>query len=378
VPVVGAGLPAIQSEFDWRLGTKPYTIPGSADPDVVGAFRFICGSAGLGRFDPMVYPGDKTGKSHLHNFYGNTGINPDSNYQSLRTSGKSTCGYGDYPLNRSAYWTAAMLDGKGNALEVDYAAVYYKRRPAYDPVVSALPGTPITPINPKDPPFAQGIAVPLPNGLRFIFGYDMLSGTPAPGVVDYVLQDPTNWAVFSNNGAGWSSIKAVAASGKARAGLQLIRRLHAPSCWDGKRVDSPNHRDHLSYPKYGSWGYPKCDAEHPFVIPEYQLQEVYLIAEGDDLAKWGASSDPMHPEAEDTSHADFFMAWDFNARDDWEANCLNKKLNCSAGNMGGGRAIDASQAKYPDASGNLVAANRNPNRSKPIPGPEANDRLIPN
>ena len=54
-----------------------------------------------------------------------------------------------------------MLDGKGNAVRPDYVSIYYKQRPATDPVVS-------------DPTNAKylGKAVQLPNGLKFIFGWD--------------------------------------------------------------------------------------------------------------------------------------------------------------------------------------------------------------
>ena len=373
VPVEGYGLVDIPSEFDWQKALKPYPQAPSAAPDVVGAFRFICGHAGLGRFDPIVYPGDLTGKSHLHDFYGNTGIGPNSTYETLRASGKSTCAYGDFPANRSGYWTAAMMDGRGRVILVDYVAIYYKRRPASDPVVS-------DPANAK----YQGKAADLPNGLRFTFGFDMATGKDGDKV-DYILQNPPNsgtglpnWAVISNNGAGWQTIKEVAASGKVQPGLQLIRRIHAPSCWDGKRVDTADHRSHLSYPSYGSWGYPKCDAAHPRVIPEFQIQEIYTIATGDDLNLWHASSNEHYTDhTVDTSHADFFMAWDPTIKKLWHDNCMNKKLNCSAGDVGDARALNyGAQSMYPDANGNLVPANQNPYRSSPIPGAEANDKLI--
>ena len=137
-------------------------LPASGYPDVVGAFRFICGAGQLTNDDPIMYPG-QPGKSHLHQFYGNTSANANSTYSSLRSAGDSTCNWmgNGTASNRSAYWMPAMLDGKGNVVRPDYVSIYYKQRPQSDPTVT-------DPSNPK----YLGRAVPLPNGLRYIFGWD--------------------------------------------------------------------------------------------------------------------------------------------------------------------------------------------------------------
>jgi hypothetical protein len=128
---------------------------------VVGAFRFICGYGQLLYDDPIVKPG-APGTSHLHQFYGNTNANANSTYESLRASGSSTCNYGRYAANRSAYWIPAMLDGKGNVVQPDYSIVYYKRRPLSDPKCGGLGSV----------ANAIGTCVIIPNGLRFVFGWD--------------------------------------------------------------------------------------------------------------------------------------------------------------------------------------------------------------
>ena len=52
----------------------------------------------------------------------------------------------------------------------------------------------------------------------------------------------------------------------------VIFELHAQtvcSCWDGKNVDSPNHRDHVSYAinaSFGNFG-TGCPSTHPVTIP---------------------------------------------------------------------------------------------------------------
>jgi len=306
---------AIASEFDPYSELTSAPIPASAAPDVVGAFRFICSAGQLLHDDPIVYPG-QAGKSHLHQFYGNTGANASSTYASLRKSGQSTC---MSPLNRSAYWMPAMLDGKGNVVRPDHIQIYYKRRPKSDPKCSLTSGDPA----------AEGNCVNLPNGLKFVFGYDMVTGTP-----------PTGETYFNCKGTGataghYATIEA--AVGKCVTGGQIGAVIKAPACWDGKNLDSANHRDHVAYAAYYNGIY-KCPTTHPYVIPGFTLQAWYTIAAGDDLKLWSLASDAMHPELPhgSTFHADFFMAWDPTVHDMWESNCLDKLLNCSAGVLGNG------------------------------------------
>jgi hypothetical protein len=167
------GLPAIPSEFDpvatlvptWGHGT----IPPSMGGDPLGAFRFGCGSGPIGYFDPIAYPGED-GRSHLHQFYGNTAIAPNSTFASLRGSGDSTCGSDrldgkGHPVNRSGYWIPAMLDGKGNVVIPDGQTVYYKRIPDSDPNC-----------HPESNPKAYGKCIPIPHGLRMIAGSDLKGG----------------------------------------------------------------------------------------------------------------------------------------------------------------------------------------------------------
>ena len=245
----------VPSNFTVSTELVPTNIPASAYPDQVGAFRFICNAGQVLADDPIVYPG-QPGRSHLHQFYGNTSANAFSTYSSLRQSGSSTC---MSPLNRSAYWMPALLDGKGNVVRPDYVAVYYKRRPATDPVVS----------DPSNRMY-EGKAVPLPNGLRFIFGYDMITGKTPTGSAYFNCDGPT--AVPAHYANLPEALK------NCPAGNRLGAVIEAPVCWDGKNMDSANHRDHVAYPTYGTWGYKKCDTAHPYVIPTFTMGAWYSIA----------------------------------------------------------------------------------------------------
>ena len=324
----------INSELVPAWGTG--AIPASGKPDVVGAFRFICNAGQLRSDDPIVYPG-QPGKSHLHQFYGNTSANANSTYSSLRQSGQSTC---MSPLNRSAYWMPAMLDGKGNVVRPDFVAIYYKRRPASDPKCSLTSGD----------SKAEGNCVPLPNGLRFIFGYNMLNGS-AP---------PTGELYFDCKGPGavpGHYADFATAASKCPAGAQLGAIVKAPGCWDGKNLDTPDHRSHVAYHTYGTWGYAKCPSTHPYVIPGFTLQAWYTVGTGESVTNWRFSSDEMHPELPHgkTFHADWFGAWDNTVMGMWMDNCINKLLNCSAGNLGNGKQLKQFAGFSWTASPRLVA-----------------------
>jgi hypothetical protein len=203
----------------------------------------------------------------------------------------------------------------------DYISIYYKRRPASDPAVS-------------DPTYAkyEGKGIALPNGLRFIFGWDP-TGTSTT---------KTGEAWFNCDGATgvaghYSSIPEAMAN--CPAGNHFGAIIMAPSCWDGKNLDSADHRSHVSYASYGSWGYQRCDSAHPYVIPQFTLGAWYTIAPGDDTSKWHFSSDEMvsGQPAGYTFHADWFGAWDNTVMAMWTDNCINKMLSCSGGNLGNGK-----------------------------------------
>ena len=352
VPVRGAYNEArsIASNFDVKTTLTPSWGNGAIAAynahDVIGAFRFICGAGQLRYDDPIVYPG-QPGRSHLHQFYGNTSANANSTFESLRASGDSTCnnvGNGT-AANRSAYWIPAMLDGKGHVVQPDYVQVYYKREPVE-------PGAPCDPANPLKP----GICVGIPNGLKFIFGFDMLSGDPRTRSGDFKCVE---------GGAKTVSARTLTeAAPTCRIGSHLVVTIHTPKCWDGQNLDSANHRSHMSGMQGNrNTGRSFCPKTHPYYLPQFTLGIFYRVGEGDDVNLWELSSDHMYPNMPkgSTLHADYFEAWDNNVKAMWIDNCIGKKLNCSGGDLGNGEQLKgADRPKY---------GWKNPDRLVPIPRP---------
>lgn len=348
-----------------------------SDPN--GSFRFNI-NTGKSTFlpdDPMVCPGEP-GVSHLHMFWGNTGINAYSTYHSLRTTGGSSCSPDAAPVCRSGYWQPAMLDGAGHALTPISELTYYKAIPMGIPECNA-------PLNGSGVPVPDsthiGKCVEYPNGLRFIAGCDM-ANMPLHCPINYAASGDTEAGLFTyachghgmrqtadtNDGIIYHSIDAARTSGNPNCTVgatnYLYVSLQAPICWDGLHLDSPNHRDHVAYQvtsisetsnltdtanPYGltdtrismpGMGIAQCPADHPYVIPSLSLQEGYKIDANFVAGHWHLSCDEQMGSSWPAGaclHMDYWEAWSQPIKDRWTGNastftgCDNGRNN---GNFG--------------------------------------------
>lgn len=309
-----AELSIVPSEFD----IQTELLDSAAAPlsnGAVGIFSWDCGSGSVSRDDPVVAPG-RPGASHLQQFYGNTAATAASGYSTLRSSGSSTC---TSRLDRSHYALPAMLDGRGNVVRPDFVRLTYQRLPLSD-----------TKCQPSTDSNAVGICIPLPNGLRFAFGYNAANPTSQQG-------NP-RFACEGSRTEEYSSL-ATAAANCSAAGSKLATIIEAPSCWDGKNLDSADHRSHVAYPSAGWFGGAKCPSTHPFHIPALSMKVSYSVDES--IAHWRFSSDETVAGAQPgtTFQARWYGAWDNKVMAMWTDGCINRRLNCSGGNLGNGRRL---------------------------------------
>ena len=334
------GLPEIADGLDITALTIDVSKYGhkTAAPDVVGAFRMDCGPGQVLNDDPIVFPG-QPGRAHMHGFYGNTGANAYSTFETLRTTGDSTC---LNPLNRSAYWAPKMIDPvRKLAFRVNHTKLYYKRRPKSDPLCSLTTS-----------PNAEGECIPLPSGLRFIFGYDMLTGQTPKGSFYWVCADSNT--TKAPDPSHKPNLKLAMAL--CPVGARVAAVLKAPSCWDSKYLDTPNHRDHMAYMTRNAAGFNRCDADHPYVVPGITLMQVWEVTPelkaSADAGNLVVSSDMKVAGAEpgSTYHGDFYMAWNREVHLTFVHNCIDLLYNCSSGDLGNGRMLkNLSTAKFPPA-----------------------------
>jgi hypothetical protein len=150
--------------------------------------------------------------------------------------------------------------------------------------------------------------------------------------------------------------------------MQFQMVLQFPPCWDGIHLDVADHGSHMDYMTNG-----KCDAKHPYLIPTFLLSMAYNIKEGDDTTLWSLSSDAIDATKPRgwSIHADWFGAWDPEARDRWYPHCINGHLSGTGGSFCDGTAFDAGVPWHLKPDGTLVKSFTNPVHLVPIPPPSS-------
>jgi hypothetical protein len=310
--------------------------------ETTGDFRFSCYVFKYSHDDPMLQY-NLHGGTHLHQFFSNMAVSDHSTYKTLRKTGGTSCGSTSAPHNRSSYWTPAMLDGLGHVVQTRRILVYYKRQPKnYVSYCNAVPSV-----------ASIGICTKLPNGLKFIFGYNMstMAGGPLdPSTPVYNFITFECWAGPSGSIGGatgtYHSIEATRAAG-CPTGALLHVTFQAPNCWDGINIDAADHRSNMAYPGTGTYyNVPtfgaglSCPADHPYVLPLISYQFFYLTDAAFVAGKWHFSSDVSLPGmtlvAGETAHLDYFEGWSPTTKAKWSNNCIDNWEDCGGGDLGDG------------------------------------------
>ena len=252
----------------------PRTSPTDAGPQGrVAQFAVECGFSHAAPDDPIVHPG-QPGRSHLHTFFGSTVAHADTTPGDLATGG-TTCAQ---TLDRASYWAPALLD-HGEMVEPTGATAYYR------------PGVGVDPAGVE--PYAFGLKM---------IGGDQTASEPQP-------LDVVAWTC----GTGSERRATPPACPEGRP-LRLL--VSFPDCWDGERLDSPEHVSHTARSVDGD-----CPASHPVAVPQLLLAVSYPVTGGaHDLSL--ASGSLL------TGHADFFNGWDEDKLATEIASCINRAVTC--------------------------------------------------
>jgi hypothetical protein len=274
-------------------------------PAEVGAFRIVCKYSHMAYDDPIVFP-NQPGRAHLHTFFGNTGTHANSTYESLSTTGSSTCQGGT--VNRSAYWVPSVIDTRdGRPIAADKGIWYYKGG-----VAEVMP-----------------VMQPIPAGLKMIAGDASASAPLAKPVHHFSCYT----ADFSNQYNVSPTIPNCA------PGDYLQANILFPQCWNGQDLDSPDHKSHMAYPG-GPWGW-QCPATHPVGIPEISLNIYWPVPRDRSTSTWRLSSDNYSASTPGghSMHADWFDGWKPDAMRAWFNGCVRARADCHAHLLGNGQEI---------------------------------------
>lgn len=242
----------------------------------VGQFVIRCGFSHRAPDDPIVHPG-RPGLSHLHDFFGNTSTDAESDLDSL-LAGDTTC---QSRTDTASYWAPTLLvDGEPVTPAESFA--YYR----------AAPGVPPAEVRAH------------PAGLMVVAG-DMAATTP---------QDPSL--------AGWAcgvSSRQHPTPPACPPSAPLRAVITFPDCWDGTHLDSADHRSHMANSSDG-----RCPATHPVHVPQLTFAISYPI--------WGEHDDLMLSSGSPVSiHADFVNSWDQDELERRVEVCVQRNRVCSLG-----------------------------------------------
>ncbi len=277
VSIAAGALAAVTLLPAGAVGVAAAPPPPAARADDNPNFVSNCQYSHRASDDPIVFPG-QPGASHSHDFIANRSTNAASTYASLRAA-SSLCRRGG---DTAAYWVPTLYDN-GVAVAPRVTNAYY------------LPnGKELTSIK------------PFPAGLKVVAGNAKATSAQSLQVARWTCTGDTTVAASS-----------LPPTCPARSNLLLIVRF--PDCWNGRDLDSADHKSHLAYAARR-----QCPSTHPVPLPLLALHVNYPVAGGSGITL--ASGSPY------TAHADFFNAWNQRVLTDLVCRCLNAGVHCGREN----------------------------------------------
>ncbi len=282
------------------IGYSTMRIEPSNDtyPPSGGEFRIGCQVSHMSNDDPLVYP-NQQGAAHHHTFFGNTSLNYKSNLNTLSSTGNSTCHGGI--ANRSAYWVPSMIDTSTNTPVVPDDTGFYYKHGSIDGSLIQVP----------------------PKGLRMIAGNAKATTEEDSGYKFSCLPGP------NSTRKTWPWKAGIPKGADCEAGDKLVFSINFPQCWDGKNLDSPNHKDHMAFPSHRRDVLPDfyCPATHPVAIPHITVNVNFNITKSNSTANWRLASDnyPNTLPGGFSGHADWVNGWDETVMAGIIKNCINAK-----------------------------------------------------
>ncbi|MCW2601692.1 MAG: hypothetical protein JWM02_3521 [Frankiales bacterium] len=252
-------------------------------------FATACKLSNAGAFDPIVFPGVPGG--HRHTFSGATSINPNSTADSLLAGG-TNC---KDSLDKSSYWMPSLYKvtstGVTTLVEPYEARAYYRA------------GT------------TNGASLAeVPFGLQMIAGSSTATTVQSAGVAGFQCR----------NLAEGNVVPKQALPPVCPTGTFLESSVVFPNCWDGKNLDSADHKSHMSYASASK----PCDLAHPVRLPALTYAARYPV----DAFNGGKAVIAAAPGATMTQlnlHADFINAWTPKEMTYLTRNCLRASVACA-------------------------------------------------
>jgi hypothetical protein len=256
--------------------------PAAAGSEAVRVAEFLAECPYTHRLpdDPIVYPG-LPGASHMHSFFGSRVTNAHTDVTDLVGSA-TTCAPA---VDTSSYWVPTLYRND-QSVEPTGTTFYYLGEGVRDDVIARIK--------------------PLPLGLRIVAGNAKATGVDDPSSI-------ARWSCLHHGEVNPSKNFVT-----CPADSMLESYLDFPQCWNGKDLDSADHKSHMAYPVNGD-----CPASHPVPVPK--LRQVLRYPVTGSAQALRLASGPGY-----TMHGDFFNAWPEREMARRVANCINPIIKCGA------------------------------------------------
>ncbi|PBC75635.1 uncharacterized protein DUF1996 [Streptomyces sp. TLI_235] len=275
----------------------PNTAKPARSGSATGTFTSRCGRNENRHLNPdnvIVAPGVSNGAHHMHDYVGNRITDGFSSNNRLAGAG-TTCSNGD---QSAYYWPVLrLLDGTndkdakapGGGKDRNVGRIL---QPAEAGITYNSPnGKPVQPMT-RFLRIITGDAKALTNGPA-----NAHASWSCTGFEDRQLAD--KYPICPN-------------------GSRVVRTLKFPDCWDGKNIDSANHRSHTAFSKNGSC--PKNFRN----IPQLVERVAYDVPSG---VKFAVDSFPEQLHNPVTDHGDFINVMNRNLLDQM-VSCINEGRRC--------------------------------------------------
>jgi hypothetical protein len=235
------------------------TTPSVEQP---GSFRATCKLSHQAQVDPIVAPGMPM-SAHRHDFFGNRSTAATSAYVTMAGATTSCAN----PLDLAAYWSPSLVSPTGEVVKPTQAVFYYRNRPT-----------------------EYGRTTTFPPDFRMVAG----GANAFPN--SYWTCDGESDTSMANRRR---TIPDCGTSGRVK--------LHVffPSCSDGQRLDSPDHRSHVAYglDDHGNvdgTSPDTCPPGYPVKLPQLDFRVLYPV---------GNASAYRLADGEQLAHSDFWNTW---------------------------------------------------------------------
>jgi len=248
-------------------------------------FTVNCHPLTVQRSDPIVQPGIPS--SHVHSVVGGNAFRREMGPMDATKATQTTC---DKAIDHSNYWVPQLYHQRNDKMwelvPFSGTAVYYQIRACdYSPTARSCNYT-VTP-------------------LAFPDGFRMVAGDPlrrSQNNSDFAQKAVNIMCIFDGGSIQYQGFP-------PRQCNVMRSEVYFPSCWDGKNLDSPDHKSHVAYPAIGNYNGGVCPESHPVallsIFYEFFFQTKSFYTSPEDRKFAFANGDPTGFGY----HGDFIMGW---------------------------------------------------------------------